>query len=152
MQMCSVCGIEPVVNSGKCRTHYNEYMARYMLKRYHARRAKAVDQLGGACVDCGSTESLELDHAVAADKSFDIGRLWSVSQVKFDAELAKCVLRCSACHVAKSIREGDWNVVEHGGGKSGKKNCPCAPCKAKKAEWNREYKRKRAAGERVAGP
>lgn len=145
MRLCSVCGVEPVVNSGKCREHYNEYMAEYMLRRYHQRRGKAIVQLGGVCIDCGTTEELELDHAIAADKSFPIGTMWSISEVRFQAELAKCVLRCHPHHVEKSLREGDIPSVEHGGGVSGRKNCPCELCRAKKAEYNREYKRKRAA-------
>lgn len=107
MKMCSVCGTEPAVNSGKCRTHYNEYMAEYMARRYHVRRADAMERLGGVCVDCGTTEELEFDHAVAADKGFSISKLWSVSEKKYNAEVEKCVLRCRKHHLEKTIRCGD---------------------------------------------
>ncbi len=33
------------------------------------------------------------------------------------------------------------NAVEHGGGLSGKKNCPCTPCKDRKAAYMQTYKR-----------
>ena len=140
MKSCKECGSHEIANGSFCREHYNEYMRKYNLARYHARRAEAIERLGGACVDCASISSLEFDHEDASTKSFEIGRLLNVSKARFEEELLKCVLRCGPCHVEKSMRE-DWNVVEHGGGSSGKKNCPCALCKARKAEYMKNYVR-----------
>lgn len=120
----------------------NAYMADYMRSRYHQRRAAAVAALGGTCVQCGSTERLELDHAERTTKSFDIGHCWSVSADRYAAELAKCQLLCHDCHKAKSIAE---RSVQHGGGASGKRNCPCEPCRARKREYNRNYKTRAAS-------
>lgn len=80
---------------------YNSYMRQYMLKRYHNRRASAIHKLGGKCVVCGTTENLELDHINPLDKSFAIGRLWSVKQSRYDEELSKCQLLCADHHKEK---------------------------------------------------
>lgn len=114
----------------------NAYMATYMKRRYHARRAQAINQLGGRCVRCGATERLELDHIDRTTKTLDLGGMWSVSEDRYRAELSKCQLLCHDCHKAKSISE---RSVEHGAGASGKRNCPCDPCRARKREYNRAY-------------
>ena len=118
---------------------YNEYQRTYQLERYHARKADAIRLLGGRCAICGSAEKLEVDHIDPARKSFPISKLWSVSKERFYAELGKCQLLCKPHHIEKTRRE---QSVEHGGGASGKKNCPCDPCKAKKAKYMASYQRK----------
>lgn len=61
-------------------------MRKYMLARYHKRRAEAIRKLGGKCVKCGSEENLEIDHIDPTTKSFEISKLWNVSKEVFDAE------------------------------------------------------------------
>lgn len=119
----------------------NAYMAEYMNRRYHQRRARAIAILGGCCVICGSTESLEIDHADRATKLIDLGRRWSTSESAYLAELAKCQLLCRQHHKEKSANEAS---VAHGGGVSGKRNCKCAPCRARKSEYNRNYRMRQA--------
>lgn len=119
-----------------------EYHRRYNRERYRRLRAEYVQRLGGVCIDCGSKENLEFDHDDASTKSFDIGKLLNYSKATREAELDKCVLRCSSCHKKKSVRAGDVKTVEHGGGLSGKRNCPCLPCKARKAEYMRNNSRR----------
>lgn len=119
--------------------NYNEYMRQYMLARYHERRKQAVEKLGALCVDCGTSEELEFDHADASTKEFNISKIWSYKQERFESELSKCVLRCHSCHVEKS-RQSDWRIVGHGEGVSGKKNCKCEPCRKRKAEYMKNYK------------
>lgn len=118
----------------------NEYHAEYNLNRYHKRRAEFVDMLGGRCVVCGTTENLEFDHIDPATKAFPIGRLLNVSKQAALDELEKCQLLCKSHHIVKGHREKDQGQVGHGEGVSGKRNCKCALCKAKKAEYMREYK------------
>src|SRR6478735_5499265 len=93
-------------------------MVSRQLKRYRERRAYAIEFLGGVCVVCGSTEDLEIDHIIKADKSFQITQMWSVSQERYDQELMKCQLLCHEHHVEKSHREKDWGKgygpTEHG--------------------------------------
>ena len=117
-----------------------EYHRTYNRERYRRLRAEYVELLDGKCIDCGSTENLEFDHIDASKKSFDIGKLLNYSKAARDEELKKCTLRCSSCHKKKSVLAGDIKTVEHGGGASGKRNCPCVLCKARKAEWMKNYR------------
>lgn len=103
-----------------------------MLRRYHERRAEAIASLGGQCAVCGAAEDLEIDHIDPALKSFDISKLWSVSKVRFRAELVKCQVLCKPHHIEKTRRE---QSVDHGGGASGKRNCKCRPCRDRKSEY-----------------
>lgn len=115
----------------------NAYMAGYMLRRYHARRADAIQRLGGRCAECGITEHLEIDHRDPATKSFDLGRMWSVSHSRYLAELDKCQLLCHEHHAEKSIRE---RSVDHGGGLTGKRNCRCELCRPLKLAYQKRYR------------
>lgn len=119
-----------------------EYHRTYNRERYRRLRKEYIQRLGGICIDCGTDQALEFDHADASTKSFDIGRLLNYSRKVREDELVKCVLRCHDCHLAKSIAAGDIKTVEHGGGLSGKKNCPCTPCKTRKAEYMKNYQRR----------
>jgi hypothetical protein len=75
-----------------------------------------------------------------ATKSFTIGsRLAGCREDVLLAELEKCVLRCNPCHTARTVSQ---QAVEHGAGRSGKRNCKCAKCKARKAEYMRSWVRK----------
>ena len=120
----------------------NAYMAEYMNRRYHQRRAVAIASLGGHCVVCGTIENLEIDHADRATKRLDLGKRWSTSESTYMAELAKCQLLCRQHHKEKSAAELS---VPHGGGLSGKRNCKCGPCRARKSEYNRNYRLAKAA-------
>ena len=139
--ICSSCNeeVEEYAKGKRCRKCYNAYMAEYMLNRYHRNRAILIEELGGKCIDCGSTVNLEFDHAESSDKEFDLAKGHSFSLEKLRKEVAKCVLRCRRCHIEKT-RKFDLGAVEHGGGVSGKRNCPCKPCKDRKAEYMRTYK------------
>ena len=116
-----------------------EYHRVYNLARYHRLRAEYIVLLEGKCVDCGTDQNLEFDHNDADSKSFDVGKLLNYSKEVREAELLKCVLRCSPCHRKKSVREGDIRSVGHGEGKSGKRNCSCKPCRTRKAEYMKNY-------------
>lgn len=118
----------------KTREQYNAYMRGYMLRRYRTWRADAIAQLGGCCAQCGSIDRMEFDHVDPATKAFTIGTSWSTSRAKLDAELAKCQLLCFGCHRRKS---GDELSVEHGEGKTGKRNCRCDLCSPLKREYQR---------------
>lgn len=140
MLVCHVCKseIEKYWNGYKCRDCYNSYMRAYNLERYHRLRAERVESMGGACIDCGSRDRLEFDHVDRSQKLLDIGTKWANPE-SLD-ELKKCVLRCKECHKAKTSRELS---VEHGGGASGKSRCPCNPCRLKRNEYARNWKRNR---------
>lgn len=116
---------------------YREYMRVYMMERYHKRRSEAFKILGGKCVVCGTTENLEIDHVDRSLKTMDVARMAWVSKDRFLKEIENCQLLCKPHHIAKSREE---QSVPHGGGVSGKKNCPCEPCTAKRREYARSYK------------
>jgi 5-methylcytosine-specific restriction endonuclease McrA len=124
---------------------YNEYQRRYQLHRYEQRRAEALEALGGKCVRCGTIENLEMDHIVAAEKSFSISKLWSVSKERFEEELTKCQLLCSKCHLEKSFASGDIPPKATHGSHAMYRHygCRCDPCRAATAEAHRESKRRK---------
>jgi 5-methylcytosine-specific restriction endonuclease McrA len=134
------------VPAGKTREEYNAYMAKYMKRRIAERRARAVEQLGGKCILCGSTENLEFDHIDRRTKACSIGKLWTYSEEKLQAELRKCQILCRECHLRKTTAEKleSGQKVHHGGGLTGKKNCYCSLCKPLKVVYNMNY-RKRAS-------
>lgn len=81
---------------------YNNKMAEYMLRRYHQRRAEAIELLGGSCVICGSQDNLEIDHTNAYDKKIALNRMWAIAKERFLKELGKCQLLCKEHHAEKS--------------------------------------------------
>ena len=87
---------------------YNNYMKEYMLRRYHKRRLEAIAYLGGTCAVCGTTSNLEFDHIDASEKSFPIGKMWSVNDIALYKELDKCQLLCKSHHEEKTLREEDY--------------------------------------------
>lgn len=82
---------------------------------YARRREFLLAELGGRCVSCGATESLEIDHIdrtkkrVATDKR---GILFSYSIEWLKSELPNYQILCKPCHVEKTLRLGEWRPVE----------------------------------------
>lgn len=67
-------------------------------------KQKAVDYLGGKCVECGYNKCLaamEFHHFNMTEKDFGIGRLKSRSFEGMKQELDKCELLCANCHREK---------------------------------------------------
>src|SRR3954469_25770349 len=116
-----------------------EYKARSRVKSRKILKAALDDR----CAGCGATSDLQFDHVDPATKSFVITDGLDRPWVVLIEELMKCQLLCHDCHLTKSIGEADLGTVEHGGGVSGKKNCPCALCKQRKREYMRRYMRDR---------
>jgi hypothetical protein len=78
------------------------------------RNRNAWVSANGPCVDCGSTEDLQVDHV---DRSLKVThRVWSWALPRRLAELAKCVVRCKVCHLRKSREVGDLShpSAQHG--------------------------------------
>lgn len=122
---------------------WNTYIKERYKKVYVERKELYLTKLGGRCVVCGSIDNLEFDHIDASTKSFTFTtKIASLSISKLDAEAKKLQLLCNNCHKEKTAASSDDGSVEHGGGTSGKRNCPCAPCKAKKAEYMKKNKEK----------
>ena len=73
------------------RSYQREWLA--------ARRRQWLEE-HGPCVDCKTWDELEVDHVDSSTKVTH--RVWSWSKARREAELAKCVVRCAACHDAKT--------------------------------------------------
>lgn len=115
-----------------------------MLARYHRQRAEKIQELGGKCVDCGSTEELEFDHIVASTKEFGIAKEWSKNREDFEKELEKCQLLCKECHSKKSREKGDYGrLARHGTYWMYRKyKCRCEPCVKANSETIQSWKAK----------
>lgn len=64
-------------------------------------KAKAVEYLGGKCVDCGYAShivALDFDHVNPSEKEFKISGNFRFRWKELKKELDKCVLRCANCH------------------------------------------------------
>lgn len=127
------------------REKYNAYMREYIKKRAKEKRKWAIDKLGGKCVECGSTDNLEIDHIDPKKKSFTFGKLWSLAKSKVEAELAKCQLLCTDCHRKKNLIDGHLQSrFEHGTYTSYRHaNCRCELCRQACATHNRLYRIKK---------
>lgn len=55
----------------------------------------------GPCVDCETWSELQLDHVNADSKISH--KIWTWTEARRLAELAKCVARCRLCHELKTI-------------------------------------------------
>jgi len=80
------------------------------LRLYHKRRVKLIEQLGGKCAICGSTENLEFDHIDSSSKEIKIGECMSYDINLIQKELSKCQLLCKKCHIEKTKLNKDSNA------------------------------------------
>jgi len=88
----------------------------------------------GPCVECGSWERLEVDHRDPRTKTSH--NIWSWSDAKRIAELAKCQVLCRSCHKRKSANECRANM----------KGKPNTWCRILTPEQVREIRRLTASG------
>lgn len=64
----------------------------------------AAIKLAAGCIDCGSREAparLHFDHRPGEVKLFNVGSMGGMRRERVDAEIAKCDVRCVACHCAR---------------------------------------------------
>ena len=102
IKVCRSCTPKKIRDKKK----YNKYQKQYMLNRYYRRQEKAIRQLGGACVTCGTKESLEFDHIDPITKEFTLAKglaTWAESRIQ--KELSKCQLLCKPCHIDKTRQD-----------------------------------------------
>lgn len=98
-----------------------EYQRRWMAER---RAAYFADK---CCVKCGSTDELHIHHRDPADKVSN--HIWSWSEARRLAELAKCDVLCRDCHQEHHAAERR----RHGTVSRYRKGCRCDLCKRAKA-------------------
>jgi len=100
-----------------------QYILEYQRKWLRKRREEWFSK-NGPCAKCGSKEELELDHIDPATKVDH--SVWSWSEERRLAELAKCQVLCGKCHkekTAASVRK-----LTHGTVSSYLKGCRCEQC------------------------
>ena len=105
-----------------------EQQREYQRRWLKARRNEWIDSQGGHCNQCGSTEALEIDHINRADKACNISTIWSRAAHVREAELSKCQVLCSDCHLVKTSREWD-SLAKHGTMGMYKRGCRCVACR-----------------------
>lgn len=79
----------------KDRRKQLDYQNRWMQER---KRKWFLEQ--GSCVQCGSSENLEVDHIDPTKKVTH--NIWSWSDKRRQEELEKCQVLCYECHLAKT--------------------------------------------------
>jgi hypothetical protein len=126
-----------------------EQFREYQRNRSRERLALARERLGGACARCGTTENLEFDHVDPAAKVREVSASVCLSLEKFLLEVDRCQLLCHACHVDKSVENGDLRHTGHGEGAKGRNGCKCEPCKVQRNAYARLMKANRKVRERA---
>ena len=110
MRVCKVCGCDnpsefyETQHSNYCRVHHKEkYFAPGRARLLEAKLAR------GGCADCSliATEenSVVFDFDHTGQKVMNVSKMTTMSTERFEAEIAKCVLRCSNCHRLKTKGE-----------------------------------------------
>lgn len=90
------------------------------------RRAHWMNE-AGPCRDCGTWEHLETHHVIP--EPGHPNNIWTWSDERREAYLAKCIALCTVCHQRRHGKE-----IGHGTRKRYEKGCRCEPCReAKKA-------------------
>jgi 5-methylcytosine-specific restriction endonuclease McrA len=93
---------------------------------------------GKKCVECGSTQNLELDHIDPSKKVTH--NVWSWSKKRRDAELGKCQALCDVCHQKKTIETREVRT-DHGRGQMYQNyGCRCVKCRAWKSASDKLYR------------
>lgn len=114
---------------------YNAYMNEYMKKRYFRRKNAAINRLGGKCVVCETTQNLELDHINPEEKEFTLAQASSFSESRWEAELSKCQLLCSACHKQKHSSKALCGTMQRYW-----RGCKCDLCKKACRDYNAQLR------------
>lgn len=95
-------------------------------ERNKRKRQEALDFLGNKCVVCGSVENLEFDHIDPKTKTTEVQWLLTSNKDTLLAELKKCQLLCSSCHLEKTRAA---KVAAYHGLARYKRGCRCTICK-----------------------
>ena len=108
--LCVNCGKPARIGKTQCQSCVEDDKRR-KLKQRKMLKKKAVEYLGGLCVDCGIVseypEIYDFHHWDADNKDMKISRLIDTTRDwrKIQVELDKCVLLCSNCHRIRHAKE-----------------------------------------------
>ena len=120
----------------------------YDMARYYRRQARWAT--GKVCRICGSTERLCPHHVDPAMKA--CRHIWSLSEARLQAELAKCIPLCKPCHdtLHALIKSLARPMPNHGTEARYARGCRCDACRATHAERNRQYRNRKKEAPHVA--
>jgi len=114
--------------------HTPETRRRAYLKMVNLRREWFSKN--GPCKACGSWDDLELDHVDPNSKIEH--KVWSWSEARRHAELAKCQALCYSCHKKKSAME--CATAQHGSISKYNGGCRCNSCRQAITAWKRTWR------------
>lgn len=120
--------ISKIMTTTTRKTYQRNYQ-----RSWKAKRRAAWIEANGPCAQCGSFDKLEVDHINPEDKVEH--NVWSWSEERREAELAKCQVLCGWCHQEKSTRESQirnartTKPLNHGTEWAYKRGCRCGSCK-----------------------
>lgn len=81
----------------------------YRRERYRSLMDKLIEEQGGKCLRCGSTEALEFHHRDPSTKVDRIANLIAHKGLAIVlAEVEKCDLLCAPCHDEYHSASGGW--------------------------------------------
>lgn len=121
--------------------YVGEQKRAYQRQWLKLRRDKAIKEMGGQCVNCGSDENLEFDHKDRISKMHPIGSIWSRSWDFIWQELNKCQLLCEKCHLNKTSQENTTEICYKGHTKSISGRDTDGHCSECRREKDRRYRR-----------
>lgn len=110
MRTCKTCGANDpsqfyeTQTSNYCKVHHKE-------KYFGPGRARLLEAklARGGCADCPMLvtpdNSIIFDFDHTGEKLINVSKMTTMSDERFEAEIAKCVLRCSNCHRIKTKAE-----------------------------------------------
>jgi hypothetical protein len=87
--------------------HTTIYHREYMRKRLNRIRAEAIEQRGGKCERCGSTDHLKFKYIKQNNKDVRVSQLWSLAREYLEAQLLRCELLCDSCAKNKKHLEAE---------------------------------------------
>lgn len=120
----------------------NEYMANYMIKRYHRRRKEAIQRLGGQCTEerCKNRRTLNFHHQDPKFKEATLANMFaSASEERLNHELEKCRLVCSRHHRQIHSTEHGKTIWRY------KRGCRCDLCRLAYLEYQYSIKLRKNA-------
>lgn len=113
-----------------------QYLRNYQ-RKWIARRRRDWIAANGPCKKCGSSERLQVDHIVPANKGMEVAAIWSRCKAAREAELAKCQVLCFKCHTNKTNGEA-YRPRVHGTVAMYKRGkCRCAQCREANSRYNK---------------
>ena len=111
-----------------------------------SQKNKAIQILGGKCVNCGSTERLQFDH-INNDRDGQLGLISYLIRMNWGRlvkELNKCQLLCISCHAIKTGIDRSTKEAVHGLASTyNNRGCRCVLCKAANTEHTRQFRGKK---------